>query len=279
MISLLLSVLCSFAIGVIIHFNEKRQLNRWMVMAANYWTATLLGFFLQGNGQLVFTPLEAGLSVVGGVFFVLGFFLIMHSIHKKGLAIPVTLMRLSVIFPVLFSIIFWNETLENSQIIAFIMTLIAIALFSFRENFARTFQNIRDNLSQIFLLVFVLGLADTLTRSLEYYGVPQKFPSYLMLLFFTAAVITTTVAVRSRSNGVIYAIIMGIVLGLPNYFTSHFILKALEHFPAVFVFPVFNLSVILLSVGFALWVLGERITTTEKIGILVAVPAIILMNL
>ncbi|GAB4171443.1 MAG: hypothetical protein Kow00108_05930 [Calditrichia bacterium] len=248
-------------------------------MAVNYWTAAVLGAVLSPSMQFRFGAIEWGLSLSGGVVFVLGFLTIMISIQKKGLAIPVTLMRLSVIFPVLFSILLWGEAMSPLQLTAFILTLMTIGAFSIRDTLPLTVVHIKENWLNIFFLVVVLGTADTITRALEIYGEPQLFTSYLMILFFTAACLTTLLSIKEISKVNMKIIIAGVLLGIPNYFTSHFILKSLQEFDAVIVFPVFNLAIILISAFIGMVLLKEKLHRYEKIGIALAIPAVILLNL
>lgn len=278
MIFLLLAIVCSSSIGVLIHFNERKGYDRFWVMTSNYWIATLLGFVLSGQGFIRLNHLELSLAIAGGIVFVLGFLVIMVSIHQKGLAIPVTIMRLSVIFPVLISVLFWGEHFSFYQLLAFILTLMTIAFFAYRENMKQTLDYMKKNWFVIFALILILGTADTLVRALEYYGEQQKFAGYLTILFFSAAIITTFISLYRIKKITLFSVGMGVLLGIPNYLTSHFLLKALNQYDAIVVFPLFNLSIILISVFIGVLWFNERLTFGEKLGVIFSIPAIVLIN-
>jgi drug/metabolite transporter (DMT)-like permease len=279
MIFLLFAIFCSVSIGILIHFSEVRKYHRISVMAANYWMASFLGYQLSSPITIRFTYTEWILSVLGGITFVAGFLAIMISIKQKGLAIPVTIMRLSVIYPVVISVLFWGERITFPIAFALILTFTSIGLFTVKENMKKTIIHVREHWIPVFLLITVMGMADTLTRALEYYGSPKKFESYLFILFGTAGLVTSVLLFIQKEKITGPSLLAGLLLGIPNYFTSHFILKALSQLQAVIVFPVFNLGVIVISVLFALILLKEKLTFYEKWGIVVAIPAILLLQL
>jgi uncharacterized membrane protein len=73
----------------------------------------------------------------------------------------------------------------------------------------------------------------------------------------------------------------GIVLGIPNFFSIYFIFRALDgdQLKSSELFPVLNLSNVILSAIAGWFFFRERITSTNLVGIGLAVVSIILIAL
>lgn len=71
----------------------------------------------------------------------------------------------------------------------------------------------------------------------------------------------------------------GIAVGIPNFYASFLLLPALSVLPAFIVYPVSSVGVILLvSLAGALF-FHERHSSRQKLGILLVLAALILLNL
>jgi drug/metabolite transporter (DMT)-like permease len=71
----------------------------------------------------------------------------------------------------------------------------------------------------------------------------------------------------------------GIGLGIINYGSLEFILRAINQLPGTFVFPVNNIAIVLLAAGLGVYVWGEQLSRLNKIGLGLAVIALILLNI
>jgi drug/metabolite transporter (DMT)-like permease len=73
----------------------------------------------------------------------------------------------------------------------------------------------------------------------------------------------------------------GIILGIPNYGSIYFLLKALGHEgnESSFIFPVNNVAIVAFSVISALLIFGEKLSKMNIVGILLAIVSILLINM
>ncbi|MBL7918215.1 MAG: EamA/RhaT family transporter, partial [Bacteroidia bacterium] len=75
-------------------------------------------------------------------------------------------------------------------------------------------------------------------------------------------------------------VLAGFALGIPNYFSIYFIFKALESgvMQSALLFPVLNISNVLLSalVGFTLF--KEKLSLINYLGLLLSVVSILLIS-
>ena len=129
MIWLLPAAGCSIAIALILKVNEERGGSRVLLAASNYVVASLLSLALLGGRIPQPDAVTLTIGSVLGIDFVLGFLLLMAGIARGPLAVPVTVMRLSVAVPIAVSIVIWAEHPGAVQWIGITLGMIAIVLF------------------------------------------------------------------------------------------------------------------------------------------------------
>ena len=76
-------------------------------------------------------------------------------------------------------------------------------------------------------------------------------------------------------------ILGGIALGIPNYFSIYFLLKALqnEYLTSASIFTINNVAIVLLSTFLGILLFKEKISAKNWGGILLAVTSILLVAL
>ena len=76
-------------------------------------------------------------------------------------------------------------------------------------------------------------------------------------------------------------IVGGIALGVPNYFSMYFLIKALQNknLESATVFTLINIGVILLSTVFGILLFKEKLLKQNYFGIALAIIAVILVTL
>jgi drug/metabolite transporter (DMT)-like permease len=75
-------------------------------------------------------------------------------------------------------------------------------------------------------------------------------------------------------------LLAGIILGIPNYFSMFFLIKALQNknLESATIFTLINIGVILLTTIFSLLLFNEKIKKQNFIGILLAIIAVFLVT-
>ena len=75
-------------------------------------------------------------------------------------------------------------------------------------------------------------------------------------------------------------ILAGIILGVPNYFSMYYLIKALQNknIESATIFTLINIGVILLTTIFSLLIFNEKIKRQNYIGILLAIIAVFLVT-
>ncbi len=281
MFYLFLSIISSVLIAVVIRLNESRDLNRLSVMFFNYLTATILAVLIAQpiSFSRTMTTLVP-LSMLSGLFFVSAFLVYMKTVRLMGLAIPVTVTRISVVVPVVGSMLFFAERVNGIQTVGLLLAAIAIYLFSYNpkpENSGRH-NNISGYLLAL-LLWLLIGCGDfTLKVFQETYSF-ELMSVFVMIVFAFATVFTLLplLVLKIRPNR--DTALAGVILGIPNFFSAYFIVKALNGLPGTLAFPLNSIGIILLSAltGYLFW--QERFTFRIKIAFVIATASVVFLNL
>ena len=97
------------------------------------------------------------------------------------------------------------------------------------------------------------------------------------LAFIIGAVVLAVQLARGKARLGWREILFGVFLGIPNYFSIHFMLNSLKALQSSAVFPIVNVGVVLIStaIGFAFF--KEKPTRLKMLGLLLAVIAIALI--
>jgi drug/metabolite transporter (DMT)-like permease len=131
----------------------------------------------------------------------------------------------------------------------------------------------------IIAMFLVMGLGDVLLKAFREISPDSERLAFTWILFTVAALLTWLVALAGRVRIERSTLLLGLLLGVPNLFSTVFTLLALRSVPASVAFPFINLTVIFGStlLGYIFW--GERLGRTATIGLAAAAAALILLPL
>jgi drug/metabolite transporter (DMT)-like permease len=191
--------------------------------------------------------------------------------------------KMSLIIPVLFSLLILGTRLKEYTILNYtgmLMALVAVVFSSVRKSDASSTQDKR--LWYYPVLVFLFGgVIDTSLNYLNLHLVQRNeegvFPIYI---FLVAAISGVLIQVFKRSAISLRSVIGGIILGSVNYFSLYFVLTGLSAFQndGAFFFPMLNVGIILASSLLSITLFRERLNWLNLTGIMLAVLAIILLS-
>lgn len=270
MIYLVLALASSLTIAILLRWVERRELSRLVVVTCNYITAGILAL---GGGSGRGEPLPVDVTVVGvglGGLFLAGFLLFGLAMRREGMAAAVTMGRISLILPVAVAVGFFGETPGIADAAALIM--IVVVFWAWEGGQRRV--------APILLALFLLFGAMNATMkwfAAVHPNVPES--RFLTLVFLSALVCGGMVLAVNRQRIRAIELVTGLVLGVPNYYASFFLVRALERLPAFVVFPVVDTGVILLSTLAGVLLFGERPGRRKMVCIGFAAAAIIVLGL
>ena len=287
MIYLLLSILASTVIFIIFKLFEKFQINIFQAIVVNYCIAFTTGI-LSYNGTITISQLPNldwfYYTLILGALFIIVFNLMAITTQKSGLSVVSVATKMSVVVPVLFGLLYYNESLGTVKLIGIAIALIAVYLTSNKSK-----QGITVNRKSIVLPILVFigsGIIDTSIKFLEdTYVANNDVPLFSAIIFLAAAIIgfifIIIQIIRGSFNFEFKNIIAGICLGVPNYFSIYFLVKTLRSdiLESSGIFAINNVSIVALSTFAGIFIFKEKLIRKNWIGIALAILSIVLISI
>lgn len=285
MVYLLLSVLFSSSLFVIFKYFDVYKIDTLKAIVVNYLVAFTLGFAIT-DSQVSFVDLPSESWFYGamilGLLFVMIFFVMALASQKNGVSVASVASKMSVVIPVIFGVWLYDESLSFFKVLGIVLALFAVYLSSYKETSKTSL--VSSGLILPLILFLGSGAIDTLLKYIEINFVKtEEVAVFSGSLFGFAALfglfILLVKTIKKPSPFGFKNLIAGVVLGVPNYYSIVFLIKALQHggLESSSLFTVNNLAIVLLSTCIGFLVFKETFSTKNKIGIFLAVLAIVLV--
>ena len=277
---LLLTILCSTSISIILKYSDTKKGEPIVLLAGNYLVASLIGLALLLINENKIFSIQTLLFGAGlGLLFVLSFFAFAKAISFAGTGLATTSSRLSVIIPILFSIIIFNEMPNKLHLVGFGFTLITFILFYFSVR-----GNHKDGegvLKYLFLIaVFVgIGINDFAIKVYKFWRPEQEEPYFIFFIFSSAFVYSSIYIILKKVKISKNTVLLGLVLGIPNAFSTFFLLGALALLPAILVYPLMNVGIILFTTVAAFLIWKEKLNRWGVLALASGLLAILFLSL
>ena len=287
MIYLALSVLSSVTIFVVFKLFSRFQINTLHAIVVNYFVACISGIIAY-DSTITYSEIHTYgwfyYTLGLGALFIIVFNLMAITTQRSGLSVVSVATKMSVVVPILFGLIYYKESFGVFKITGVLLALIAVYLTSIkrREGLAIKSKGL------IFpLLVFIgSGIIDTSIKYLENSFVAENdVPIFSAAIFGSAAIVGVVIlifkAVQGKFTFQFKNILGGIALGVPNYFSIFFLVKALRSdiLDSSGIFTVNNVSVVMISTLFGIILFKENLSQKNWFGIVLAIISIFLITL
>ena len=285
MVYLLISICISSFLFVIFKLFDVLKINTFQAIVVNYFTAAVLGFYLSNN-SVSFTEIPYQpwffVAFLLGIMFILVFNIMALTSQKNWLSVASVSSKMSVVIAIVFGVWYYEENLSLIKFIGILLALIAVYLTSSKEKNGIVQKN-KDFLFPI-LLFFGSGAIDTSLKYVETSFVEEGgVPLFSATIFGCAFVLCVIVLMYQKIKGILSfelkSIFGGILLGVPNYFSIVYLLKALstEGMESSSAFTLNNVGIVILSTLFGLFIFKEKLIIKNWLGIGIAVVSIILI--
>ena len=287
MLYLLLSVVFSVLLLVNFRAHARFQVDSRIAILLNYPVCFLTAYLHQPSAIPFHWPSasDTRLLMAMGIGFVITFLLSGFSTQRNGMAPTSLANNISLVIPVLINLFILKTGGEITW-----STAVGLA-FSFSAIYFCSPQvDASTDSKPIVALLLAVFIAYGLTNTLFSYlnstltaQVGGTLPFIMMLLvgsMASSAIVLIWKSVNGTLNWNKNSVLASIPLGLPNFFSFYFLLKALDAYQnnAAVVLTTYNLSVILLSAITAGGVLKERLTRKQWLGLAVGCVGIALLN-
>lgn len=279
MLYLLLAIICSALVSVLMRLSTEKARGNVSMLAVNYLMCLVLAAVYTGGlgaakGASGLTG-AVGMGVVNGVLYLLGFVLLQLNVQKNGVVLSATFMKLGLLVPMVVSVCFFREIPALWQIVGFCLAVAAILLVNGGEKRSEG----RRMKAGLLLLLLVNGGADTMSKIFEELGAARFAEHFLLVTFATALLLCIGLTIWKRERPGKWELLFGLMIGIPNYFSARFLLRALERVAAVIVYPTYSVATILVVAVAGLCLFQERLNKRRWAAVAVILAALILLNI
>lgn len=277
MLDLLFAILSSAAVSAMLRIGERRTSGMYGRFAMNYLSAAILAylsmsdraFSLEGGGWAAL-----GLGAAQGLLYLGTLVILQGNIRRNGVILSGTFARLGLVVPMLFAVLVFGELPTAAQLAGFVLACAAIWLI--RTDSAGEAVTSRSGL---LLLLLCSGLTDSLAKVFEAVGSRALDGWFLLITFLVALAACLVLLVWKKEHLGWREVLYGCLVGIPNYGSVFFLLRALTRLPAVLVYPTYSAGTILAISLIGVAAFRERPGRRQWCGLAIILAALVLLNL
>ena len=279
MLFLFISVLASSTMSIVIRFGQDRTKTTYSTLAVNYLTCIICSLCFLGEGGIIpslpKTNIALALGAFNGSVYLISLALQQYSIKKNGVVFPSVFSKIGgLMIPIFVSILFFGEKPALLQIIGSVFAAAAIIIMSRRED-----KQAVQSLSSLFLLFFIEGIASVMSKIFEETGSSALATHFILYTFSTAFILCTALVLYKKERPGIWELVCGVAIGIPNYFATRLLLRALRSVPAVIAYPVRSAGCILVVALAGLCLFHERLSKKQWCAIAMVILAVVLLSI
>lgn len=284
MFYLIATIILNVIISAIFKVFPKYNINTLQAIVTNYCVCVATGCIFIGHAPFTASAMHTTWfpwALMMGCGFICIFNLLAYSTRVDGITTTIIANKLSLVIPVLFSIILYHEKVGIGKIAGIIMAFPAVYLTTRVEG--------EDHKPQSLLwpvLIFIGGgTMDTLMKYVQtnFLTSPDEEAQYAIFCFATAAsigILLVTVLVLLKKTKLQWKnIASGVCLGIPNYFSIYFLIRMLNSnfLQSSAAIPVLNIGILVASTVTAIWFFKEKTNMLRDIGMALSIIAILLI--
>lgn len=289
MIYLILGVIANATLFLAFRSFSIFKIDNLQAIVVNYFVCVITGLIFIGNPEALltvdFSTSWGWIAIFIGLLLVVGFYAASLTSQLLGVSVTSVASKMSMVFPVLFSLFFMQIDSKSFTFLNYsgmLLALISIYLGSLRESADKKVAHSKKYLLILPFIVFLAGgLIDvSLNYSNHKLLNAENEKIFPIFLFAAAAFIGLIMFFFQKGKFQFKSLIGGIYLGIPNYFSLYFVLKALTAFEnngAVF-FPIYNVGIIMLSSFTAMIIFKEKLSKINFLGLGLSVLALFLLS-
>jgi drug/metabolite transporter (DMT)-like permease len=260
------------AMNIVISAMVSKNRNTLLLTAIELWVVAILAwiFVFAGSGL----PEEFPLGAVGGIVFLVAFVLLQWNTARNGIVLSSVFMKLGLLVPMILSVLFFHEIPTGLQIIGFCLALLAIVLINAKKE--------KDGSRfrwELLLLLLMGGGADAMSKVFEALGPAALSDQFLFYVFAVALILCAALVVYQKEHPGIWELLFGAAIGIPNFFSSKFLLRSLADLPAVVVYPSFSVATMLITTLVGVAFFKERLQKLQWLALIAILAALFLLNI
>ncbi|RRB17426.1 EamA/RhaT family transporter [Larkinella knui] len=292
MLFLIVSILLSVILLLNFRIFPRFGVNTFQAIVFNYPVCFLTGFLLLPRDQpfsIDFAQTWTWLAFGLGVGFIITFMLSGLSTQRMGITATSLANNMSLVVPVCFSLFIFQtggKTFDALNYIGLILAVVAVGLSTFRKEEGQTIKALGWNTLLPLAVFLMYGATNTMINYMNIKYIPSADKTLQVTLTMVIGAIVAgsiMLAIRlvqgkekiERQN-----LIGAITLGIPNFLSFYTLIRALSQFGGngAFVYPLYNIGVILVAALSASLFFKEKLLVINRIGLGLAILAIGLIS-
>jgi len=280
MIYLILAIISSASISILMRISEKYMKNEMAMFMANYGVCMMLSLLFMKDvaqvGQQFASAgfVTLGLGVLSGIMYLANFLFYKYNMKENGIVMSATFMKLGVLVPTIMAVLVFGEKLTGLRFAGIAMAVVAIVIIHFEKDAISKSKHVMG----LLLLLLLSGFTDSLANVFEKMGAAESKDIYLLVTFGTAFFITIFVILYKKVKVGKMELLFGALIGLPNYFSSRFLLLALEEVDAVLVYPTYSVATMIVIMLAGVCAFQEKIGKKKLVALAMILVALGLLN-
>jgi hypothetical protein len=286
MIYFLLSILASTLIFLVFKLYQRFGIQTYQAIVFNYWTAFLFGLSLIPQEQM--TSISeyswAWLIPIEGILFISIFNVMALTVQKHSVTVGSVASRTAMIIPaVVFMLLDPEQGYSIMKITGIILACLAVYFSSRKPDGVHIDKQYLYLPLALFLgsglIDLIIGYAQTYLMVHPYEGMIFIPSIFLVAAILGSAILIYRYIVSKDIKWQTKDLIAGIILGLINYASLHYILKAMDTdlLHASLFFPVNSMGIIVAGTILGLLAFKEKLSLINWSGIALGLVAISLM--
>jgi drug/metabolite transporter (DMT)-like permease len=283
---LILTVLFNVLVSTALKLYPRYHINSLQAIVFNYIVCVITGILFTGIQPFTTTTLHAPWfpwTILMGIAFISIFNLTAHCTKVDGMTTTIIASKLSLVIPVIAAIILYHDALGLGKIAGIALALPAMYLTT------RTHHQPHTTTPSLFwpaMLFLFSGGLDTLVNYIQhsFLSTPSAQASATIVCFATAGaagiLVVGYLVITGRQQLHWHNLVAGICLGIPNFFSIYFLVRALNSslFQSSATIPLVNISILVATSIAAIVFFREAAGRLRIIGLLLSIIAILLIG-
>lgn len=277
-----LSAACSVLIAHLLKVTEVKPIRTLPTLTVNYFFAggfaLVLGLRTTPDLSVVYSdPWILLFCLLVGVLFIGNFLMYSKSVDANGVGVTIAAMRVSLLVPVLLSLYLYRESITVATVCGIVLVIGALLLLVPKK---KKIKVAGMNAGWLLLLIFfVAGFADASLKVYEEDFSLQFNELIFMSLVFGSAFLIGACAIAVRKSRMITPkeVAMGCLIGIPNLYSSVFLIYALTDIDGAIAYPMVNALNVAAGTALGYYFWNDEISGWQWLGLGIAIIAIILL--
>lgn len=286
---LVLSILLNVWIFVAFRSYKKFRIPTLQAVVINYFVCASVGMIYSGKDgfsmSAVISTKWFPVALLLGLIFMVTFYAIAITTQKSGVTVASIASRMSLVIPVVFALFVFDLQSREFDVfnyLGIVMAVIAVILASLNAGSQKVYQKGHPWATLLPVSIFILqGGIDTIINYANSTLIPTSDDDIFPVVIFITAGLTGVVFLLVKKEKIqLKSFLGGFYLGIPNYFSVYFILKALTAFKndGALLFPILNTGIIALSTLAAVIIFKEKVMKLNIAGVIIAIISIYLVS-